>query len=328
LLAERLSSAGWPVLTTSDKSARLSRLADMLTTVWRRRKNYTVAQVDVYSGPSFIWAESVCWLLGRLGKPFILTLHGGNLPAFARRWPSRLRRLLNSATVVTTPSRYLKDLLEPYREDLLLLPNAIDLGSYPFRLRSNPQPKLVWLRALEGTYNPCMAVNSLAELVREFPEIQLTMIGPDKGDGSHQRVKSELKRLNLQGQVNLPGAVPKAKVAEALNYADIFLNTTNYESFGVSVMEAAACGLCIVSTNVGGLGFLWNDGHDAILVQPDDSKAMAAAVGRILSEPGLAERLSRNARANAEQFDWSVILPQWERLLAEVAGSAQSIVRN
>jgi glycosyltransferase involved in cell wall biosynthesis len=55
---------------------------------------------------------------------------------------------------------------------------------------------------------------------------------------------------------------------------------------------------------------------------------MAAAVGRILSEPGLAERLSRNARANAEQFDWSVILPQWERLLAEVAGSAQSIVRN
>jgi glycosyltransferase involved in cell wall biosynthesis len=55
---------------------------------------------------------------------------------------------------------------------------------------------------------------------------------------------------------------------------------------------------------------------------------MAAAVRRILREPGLAERLSRNARAKAEQFDWAVILPQWERVLAEVARGAQSSVRN
>jgi glycosyltransferase involved in cell wall biosynthesis len=93
-------------------------------------------------------------------------------------------------------------------------------------------------------------------------------------------------------------------------------------------MEAAACGLCIVSTNVGELPLLWQDGHDALLVQPDDSTAMAAAVRRILREPGLAERLSRNARAKAEQFDWAVILPQWERVLAEVARGAQSSVRN
>jgi len=57
------------------------------------------------------------------------------------------------------------------------------------------------------------------------------------------------------------------------------------------------------------------DDHDALLVQPDDSAAMATAVRRILTEPGLAERLSRNARVKAEQYDWSVILPQWERLL-------------
>jgi glycosyltransferase involved in cell wall biosynthesis len=340
LLAERLSSAGWPVLTTSDKSARLSRLADMLTTVWRRRREYAVAQVDVYSGPSFIWAESVCWLLRRLGKPFILTLHGGNLPAFARRWPRRVTRLLRSASIVTTPSRYLQQSLSSYRDDLLLLPNAIDLASYPFRLRSNVQPKLVWLRALHRIYNPCMAVRTVAHLCSTQPsacgvptldfglrtlDFHLAMFGPDKGDGSLEQVKSEVRRLDLEGRVGVPGAVPKTGVPAALNSGDIFLNTTNYESFGVSVMEAAACGLCIVSTNVGELSLLWQDGHDALLVQPGDAKAMAAAVRRILSEPGLAERLSRNARAKAERFDWSVILPQWEALLLEVAAQRPDV---
>ena len=151
------------------------------------------------------------------------------------------------------------------------------------------------------------------------------MFGPDKGDGSLEQVKSEVRRLDLEGRVGVPGAVPKTGVPAALNSGDIFLNTTNYESFGVSVMEAAACGLCIVSTNVGELSLLWQDGHDALLVQPGDAKAMAAAVRRILSEPGLAERLSRNARAKAERFDWSVILPQWEALLLEVAAQRPDV---
>jgi glycosyltransferase involved in cell wall biosynthesis len=315
LLAARLSSAGWPVLTTSDKSARLSRLADMLITVWRRRKAYAVAQVDVYSGLSFVWAESVCWLLTRLGKPFVLTLHGGNLPAFAERWPGRVRRLLNSASVVTTPSGYLQQSLSAYRDGLVLLPNAIDLNSYPFRLRSNAQPKLIWLRALQRIYNPCIAPCAVAELVREFPEIQLTMFGPDKGDGSLDQVKSEVRRLNLEGRVSVPGAVPKTGVPKALNSGDIFLNTTNIDNTPVSLIEAMACGLCIVSTKAGGVPFLVDDGHDGLLVQADDSAGMAAAVRRILREPGLAERLSRNARAKAEQFDWAAVLPRWERLL-------------
>ena len=328
LLAERLAATGWTVLTTSAKSARFSRLADMLMTVWRRRNEYAVAQVDVYSGPSFIWAESVCWLLGRLRKPFVLTLHGGNLPAFGKRWPGRVRRLLNSASVVTTPSRYLQQALRLYRDDLLFLPNAIDLASYPFRLRTNPQPKLVWLRALHGIYNPCMAVRTIAHLLGSgdtgaaistfrFPlsAFHLSMFGPDKKDGSLQKLKAEIQRLKLGDQVHWQGAVAKQDVPRSLNSGDIFLNTTNHESFGVSVMEAAACGLCIVSTNVGELPFLWQDGSDALLVNPDDSAAMAAAVRRILTEPGLAERLSHNARANAEQYDWSVILPQWEQIL-------------
>src|SRR4051812_4267362 len=85
-LAERLAARDWHVLTASAKRPKLLRLSDMLLTVLKHRQKYAVAQVDVFSGPAFFWAEAVCALLRRLGKPYVLTLHGGNLPEFAKRW--------------------------------------------------------------------------------------------------------------------------------------------------------------------------------------------------------------------------------------------------
>jgi glycosyltransferase involved in cell wall biosynthesis len=321
-LAERLAQAGWPVITTSHKPARLPRLVDMVATAWKHRHEYAVAQVAVYSGPSFLWAEAVCWVLRRAGKPYVLTLHGGALPAFARRWPGRVRRLLCSAAVVTTPSHYLQEQMRPYRPDLRLLPNPLDIGRYPFALRQRPQPCLVWLRAFHRIYNPTLAPRVVALLAREFPNVHLIMVGPDKGDGSLQATQRLAAELGVADRIAWKGGVPKADVPKWLSQGDIFLNTTYVDNTPVSVLEAMACGLCVVSTNIGGIPYLLEHGEDALLVPPDDAEAMAAAVRRVLTEPGLAERLSRNARKKAEGFDWSVVLPQWERLLLEVVGHA------
>jgi glycosyltransferase involved in cell wall biosynthesis len=84
-------------------------------------------------------------------------------------------------------------------------------------------------------------------------------------------------------------------------------------------MEGLASGLCVISTNVGGVPYLLDDGQDSLLVPPNDLDTMTAAVRRVLSEPGVAAQLSCNARAKAEQFDWSVVLPRWDKLLSEIA---------
>lgn len=119
-------------------------------------------------------------------------------------------------------------------------------------------------------------------------------------------------------KITFTGSVPKNQVGLFLSKGDIFLNTTNYESFGVSVMEAAACGLCIVTTDAGELPYLWDDGVNALIVPRGDFAAMSEAVLRILTEPGLSEKLSINSCLKAEEHDWSKIIPLWENLLEQV----------
>ena len=293
----------------------------MLSTVWLQRRAFGVAQVDVFSGAAFIWAEAVCHLLRRVHRPYVLTLHGGDLPGFAARWPNRVRRLLLSAIAVTVPSGYMMERMKAYRYDLLLLPNPILLKAYNFKLRERCRPALIWLRAFHSVYNPSVAARTLFHVTQEFADAHLTMIGPDKGDGSLKRVRQVLHELTLVDRVILPGAVSKLQVPAFLDTADIFLNTTTIDNTPISLLEAMACGLCIVSTRVGGIPYLLENERDALLVEPNDSAAMAQGVRRILKEPALARRLSQNAREKAEQFEWSTVLPKWDRLLSSAVAT-------
>jgi glycosyltransferase involved in cell wall biosynthesis len=216
--------------------------------------------------------------------------------------------------------------MRPYRADLFLLPNAIDTSIYRFTARRAPQPLLLWLRAFHETYNPSLVPRALALLEQDFPNIHMNMAGPDKGDGSLQRMQKLAASLNVLNRITMYGAIPKSEVAHWLNGGDVFLNTTNVDNTPVSVLEAMACGLCVVSTSVGGIPYLLEHEQDALLVPPDNPEAMASAVSRILTEPGLAEHLSRNARRKVEQFDWSLILPQWEQLLVKVAKMSNPVM--
>ncbi len=313
-LAVGLAHKGWTVITTSHEPLRLSRLFDMLRSIWVARRRYDVAHVDIFSGPAFLWAEATCWLLVQLHKPLILTLRGGALPEFAERWPNRVRRVLRWAKTVTAPSEYLASQMKKFREDIIVLPNPLKVTQTPFRLRDKPSPNLMWLRAFHSIYNPCLAPQVLSELLHRFPDSKLTMIGPDKGDGSLEATRRQAERLGVLDRINFVGAVPRSDVTQWLHKGDVFINTTDIDNTPVSVLEAMACGLCVVSTDVGGLPYLLQNNIDALLVRPGDAAAMSKAVQRVLSEPELAAKLSTNGRHKAEEFDWAAILPQWESL--------------
>jgi glycosyltransferase involved in cell wall biosynthesis len=318
-LAERLHRYGYVSTSASGFQSGFLGSAHLVTTALLKRRKYDVAVVDLYGGRAFIWGEALASLFTVLRCPFIIVLRGGALPDFARLHGERVRACLRKAAVVAAPSRFLLEQMRPYREDILLLPNAIDTSRCRFMVRQAARPLLLWLRAFHENYNPSLVPRVLALLEKEFADIHITMVGPDKGDGALQRMQKVAAGLNVSNRITTSGAVPKSEVANWLNRGDIFLNTTNVDNTPVSVLEAMACGLCVVSTNVGGISYLFEHEQNALLVPPDNPEAMASAVRRILTEPGLAEHLSSNARRKVEEFDWSRILPQWQQLLGKVA---------
>ena len=317
-LMTRLREIDWHVLYASDQPNKILRLLDMVFKAIMHRGQYQLAHIDVFSGPAFIFAEVLGRLFNWLHKPFVCTLRGGNLPVFEKNHPRRVQGLLSRAAQVVTPSRFLYTHFLDICENITIIPNGIELSRYPFQYRENPEAKLIWLRAFHNIYNPSMVPKVLDVLRSKGILAICTMIGPDKGDNSLQFMLAEAIRLKIMDQITIIPGVPKVTVPDVIREGDIFLNTTNFDNTPVSVIEAMACGLCVVSTDVGGLPYLLEHNVDALLVPPEDITEMATAVQRVLSEPGLAKKLSTNARKKAQQFDWSAILPQWESIFTSL----------
>nr|WP_262300359.1 glycosyltransferase family 4 protein [Microvirga sp. HBU67692] len=306
---------GWQTTCASDRTQALPKLRHILETIWSQRHAYSVAQVDVFSGRAFIWAMAACLLLQVLSRPYVLTLHGGNLPKFALRWRRSLRWLMTRASAVTAPSNYLVRAFLPLRPDLQLLPNGMSLNGYPFRLRPHVSARLIWVRSFHEMYNPIMAVEVVAALVELHPDVHLTMIGPDRGDGSLERTRRRIEELDLAHAITIVPGVQKSELPPMLDRADIFINTTNIDNAPVTVYEALACGLCVVSTNVGGIPDMLTDGTNALLIPRGDVAAMADTIDDLLADRLDCARLSGEARRTACQSDWTVVLPRWISIL-------------
>jgi glycosyltransferase involved in cell wall biosynthesis len=313
-LAARLSIRGYDCLITSPVTNRYLRLLDIIRTILSQQRRIDIICLQVYGGASFVVEDIVSRLTSLLNKRLVMVLRGGALPEFVNQHKRWGMQVLSRADVLVTPSNYLREVCTPLDHQMIVIPNALDLEHYPFRVRTERRFTLAWLRAFHQVYSPVDAVETLAYLTTDFPNIRLVMMGPDERDGSSQIVNKVIQAKNLQAYVQITGPIPKADVPRRLAQHDILLNTTLYESFGLGVMEAAALGMEIVTTNVGELPYIWTNGLDAFLVPPHRPDQMAEAVRRILREPALAERLSRNARAKAEQYSWESILPEWEAL--------------
>lgn len=319
VVAERLQKEGFPVLITSHQSNKILRILDAMMSVFFNRKQLDILVVQVYSGLNFIFADAISWLGNLLRIPIILHVHGGNIPEHVKKYSKWAIRVFRRASLIVTPSGYLAETLRQGGFETIVVPNVIELERYAFNQRINATPSLVWLRAFHQIYNPPLAAYALASLRRNGIPATLTMIGPDKKNGSLEDFLKITADLGLTKQITIAGSIHNLQVPSQISQGDIFLNTTNIDNTPVSVIEAMACGLCIVSTNVGGIPYLLEDEKDALLVPPNDPEAMAAAVERILTEPTLAERLSKNARKKAETFDWSIVLPQWKKIFNEIA---------
>ncbi len=158
-----------------------------------------------------------------------------------------------------------------------------------------------------------MAVEVLDAIIKLGFKAELCMVGPDK-DGSMGRVKNLADSKNVQ--VKFTGNLTREEWRSLSEKYNIFINTTDFDNTPVSVMEAMALGLPVVSTNVGGLPYLIQDHYDGMLVKKADVNGMVLAILNLYHNPEMARKISRQARIKVEQFDWEIIKEQWLEILA------------
>jgi len=142
----------------------------------------------------------------------------------------------------------------------------------------------------------------------------LCMIGPDK-DGSRAAVETLAKELQVDHALEITGRLRKAeRIAKSKDY-NVFINTTNFDNTPVSVMEAMALGFPVVTTKVGGIPYLFEDGKEGVMVTPNSVKSMTGAIQLLLQQPERPNAIAIAARNKAEQWDWKVIRIKWEKML-------------
>ena len=138
------------------------------------------------------------------------------------------------------------------------------------------------------------------------------MVGPDK-DGTLNDVQLLIDRYELHDSVEITGVLSKSEWHKKSEEFDIFINTTNVDNTPVSVIEAMALGLPIVSTNVGGMPFLVENNKDGVLVEKNNAVEMATRIIEILEKNNIS--LAKNARIKAESFDCNIVKNKWVEIL-------------
>lgn len=263
--------------------------------------------------------------------PFVTTLHGtditivGSQPSF---FPVT-RHILEQSDALTAVSRHLADetaAVFDTRRPVEVIPNFVDTAAFRPRrhgaLRHALAPPGEKVLVHVSNFRP---VKNLPLIIRVFRQVLETV--PSRlvlvGDGpDHDRAVETCRALGLHDRVIFPGM--QLNVAEYLAAADLYLQASETESFGLSVLEAMACGVPVVSTAVGGVPEVVADGETGYLARPGDEATLADAAVRLLRKPKLHRRFARAARARAmDRFAPEPVVSLYEAVYARVLPSVQ-----
>ncbi|HEX9979470.1 MAG TPA: glycosyltransferase family 4 protein [Flavobacterium sp.] len=312
-LGPLLEREGFRVRYASAKKNKVFRMVEMLWKTIRYSRDTNYVLIDTYSTYNFWYAVIISQLCRILNLKYIPKLHGGELPRRLQHDPWLCGMIFNHSYVNIAPSGYLHSAFKQAGfVNTIYIPNTIELKNYTVKQRNRLSAKLLWVRSFSPIYNPEMALHVLEKLKNEFRGAELCMVGPDK-NGNLEKTRQLAIELGLD--VTFTGKLSKEEWTKLSENYDIFINTTHFDNTPVSVIEAMALGLPVVSTNVGGLPYLLTHRETALLVDDNDAEAMAESIRVLLKDNVLRETLVNNSLDLVRQFDSEKIIFKWFEIL-------------
>lgn len=289
----------------------LFRLPPYLSALWRAAGQVQLMHIMANSGWSWhLFTAPAVWI-GRLRHtPVVINYRGGEAQAFLERAFTWIKPTLKRAGLIVVPSAFLQQVFSRYQIATEIVPNIIDLERFTPAVQRLPPdaPHLVVTRNLEPIYDIPTALRAFALLRQRFAAARLTVAGSGPLRAPLETLTAE---LGLTDAVTFTGRLDNEKIATLYQSADLLLNASLADNMPISILEALACGVPVVSTRVGGIPFLVQDGETALLVPTGDPEALAQAAFRVLEDPRLAQALRSAGLALARQYAWPRVRERW-----------------
>lgn len=280
----------------------LFRLVPYLFRLWRAIGGAQIVHVMANSGWAWhLFAAPAVWIGALRGVPVVINYRGGDAPAFLARQFRFVGPTLRRAHRVVVPSGFLAGVFERYGVRTTIVPNIVNLDAFYPAATPPATPHLIVTRNLEPIYDVAAAIRAFAIVRERFPQARLTVAGEGP---ERQRLEALAAQLGVAPEVAFPGRLDNAQLPALYRSASVVVNASLVDNMPISLLEAMASGVPIVSTDVGGVAYLVEDGKTALLVPPREPEAMAAAIAALLDDPQRAARIAAAARAGLDQYSW------------------------
>lgn len=259
---------------------------------------------------SFLLAPLPAMVIARaLGRPVVLNYHSGEGPDHLAR-SCIARAAIARADHCVVPSPFLADVFGRFGLDASVVPNVISLERFAFRDRDPLRPRLLSARNLSHPYNVACTLRAFRNIQAHRPDATLTVVG---SGSDAPRLRHLVKELGLRA-VSFVGRVEPEAMAAIYADHDLYMQSPDIDNMPLSVMEAFASGLPVVSTDVGGVRAMLQDGRHGLLAPPNDHQGLAAHALYLLSHPEAARQIARSAHASLAAYTWSTLREEWLRV--------------
>jgi glycosyltransferase involved in cell wall biosynthesis len=250
--------------------------------------------------------------------PVIVNYRGGDAERFfagSFRW---IRPTLERADAVVVPSGFLEALFRRFGIVARVVPNVVDLARFNPPLSAVSRPHIIVTRNLEPIYDIGTAIRAFRMIRERLPDAQMTIAGTGEELTTLRALAGELGATDA---LTFAGRIDNRDIPALYQSAALLLNPSTVDNMPISILEAWASGVPVVSTNVGGIPFLVDDGRNALLVEPRNPERLAEAALRVLTSPAVASSLAASGRLAVERFSWCKVRQEWFDVYRSLAPS-------
>lgn len=264
---------------------------------------YDIVHIHCCSGWGFLPAVFGISAARKGKKRIVLTYHGGGGEAFFNKHKKLVKFFLTRTDTNIVLSGFLGRVFDEHQIQYTIIPNIVEMDKSLFRKREFLKPHFICIRSHEEIYNiPCI-LRAFKQVQESVPNATLTLVG----DGSkHNELVALVSEMDLNN-VTFTGRVDNSEIYKSLDKSDIMLSSPSIDNMPVSLLEAMNAGLLVISSNVGGVPYMIEDGKNGLLFETDNSDQLASKMLWALNNQDECQRIIRAAKDNTIKYSWEGI---------------------